>query len=71
MLVDGIERVSDGNYDAKVDISSRDEMGFLARTFNNMTDNLRLMTSQRESLLAELNKLNRDLEGGCRRPQRN
>ena len=62
MLVDGIERVSDGNYDAKVDISSRDEMGFLARTFNNMTDNLRLMTSQRESLLAELNKLNRDLE---------
>jgi two-component system, NtrC family, sensor kinase len=61
-LIEGIEKVSDGNYDSKVDISSRDEMGFLAQRFNVMTDNLRLMILQRESLLSELNELNRDLE---------
>lgn len=61
-LVKGIENVASGRYDAKVDIVSRDEIGFLAETFNTMTDNLNRTTRQKESLMLELRDLNSDLE---------
>lgn len=61
-LVKGIENVASGRYDAKVDIVSRDEIGFLAETFNTMTDNLNSATRQKESLMLELRDLNSDLE---------
>lgn len=62
MLVRGIEKVSSGEYDSKVNITSADEIGFLAKTFNTMTDNLNIMTHQRELLMNELKELNTDLE---------
>lgn len=62
MLVRGIEKVSSGEYDSKVDITSADEIGFLAKTFNTMTDNLNTMTRQKELLMNELKELNTDLE---------
>jgi two-component system NtrC family sensor kinase len=62
VLVRGIEKVSSGEYDSKVDINSADEIGFLAKTFNTMTDNLNTMTRQREFLMKELMELNTDLE---------
>jgi two-component system NtrC family sensor kinase len=62
MLVTGIKKVSSGDYDAKVDISSIDEIGFLARTFNTMTDNLNIINRHRDLLVNELNELNGDLK---------
>ncbi len=61
-LVKGIENVASGEYDSKVTITSHDEIGFLAQTFNTMTDNLNRMTVQKESLMQELQSLNNDLE---------
>jgi len=61
-LVKGIENVASGRYDAKVEIVSHDEIGFLAETFNAMTDNLNRTTRQKESLMLELRDLNSDLE---------
>ena len=62
MLVKGIKSVSVGDYDSKVDISSDDEIGFLAKTFNNMTDNLNIINRHRDLLVNELNELNTDLK---------
>lgn len=62
MLVHGIERVSSGDYNSKVVVEAEDEIGFLARTFNRMTDNLTEVTKQKETLLAELRDLNSGLE---------
>ncbi len=62
VLVKGVERVSGGDYSSKVPIASKDEIGFLAKTFNTMTENLNAVTCQKEILLAELQKLNNDLE---------
>jgi two-component system, NtrC family, sensor kinase len=62
MLVKGIENVASGNYEARVDISSADEIGFLAKTFNDMTENLNQTSLQKESLMLELRELNNDLE---------
>lgn len=61
-LVKGIENVASGRFDSKVEIVSRDEIGFLAETFNTMTDNLNRTTQQKESLMLELRDLNSDLE---------
>jgi two-component system NtrC family sensor kinase len=62
MLVKGIKNVSAGDFDSKVDISSADEIGFLARTFNTMTDNLNSINRHRDLLVNELNELNTDLK---------
>lgn len=61
-LVTGIKKVSSGDYNSKVNISSADEIGFLARTFNTMTDNLNIINRHRELLVNELNELNTDLK---------
>ncbi len=62
ILVHGIERVSSGDYSSKVDLRSDDEMGFLARTFNQMTEKLSEVTAQREALMGDLKDLNATLE---------
>lgn len=62
ILVKGIKNVSSGDYDARVNISSADEIGFLAKTFNTMTDNLNKINRHREHLMNELNELNTDLK---------
>jgi two-component system NtrC family sensor kinase len=62
MLVTGIKNVSSGDYNSKVNISSVDEIGFLAKTFNAMTDNLNIINRHRDLLVNELNELNTDLK---------
>lgn len=62
ILVKGLEKVSSGDYHSKVAIESGDEIGFLAKTFNTMTDNIDTMTRQKEKLMRELQDLNDDLE---------
>ncbi|MEM7416937.1 MAG: adenylate/guanylate cyclase domain-containing protein [Gemmatimonadota bacterium] len=52
-LVDATGRVARGDYDASVQIASRDEMGKLAHAFNDMTVRIR----EREQLRAVLNKV--------------
>ncbi len=47
-LVEGADRVSRGDWDARVEVRSRDEMGQLATAFNTMTGHL---TAQRERLV--------------------
>ncbi|MBU0968370.1 MAG: response regulator [Proteobacteria bacterium] len=37
-IIQGIKRFQDGNYDHRLETSSSDEMGQLARAFNNMSD---------------------------------
>ena len=41
LLTEGAERLADGNLEARVPLSSRDEFGQLARTFNRMAQELR------------------------------
>jgi signal transduction histidine kinase len=62
MLVEGIERVSSGNYSSRVDVTSDAEIGFLAKTFNTMTGSLETTTRQRDLLEDELRQLNANLE---------
>jgi len=40
-LVEGTEKIKDGNYNHTIDVSSNDEIGDLTVAFNNMTDGLR------------------------------
>jgi two-component system NtrC family sensor kinase len=61
-LIEGIERVSSGKYDSKIDVISDDEIGFLAETFNTMTGNLDITTRQRDLLEEKLRELNANLE---------
>ena len=41
LLSKGIERIEDGDYNQKVPVITRDELGQLTRTFNNLVQNLR------------------------------
>jgi signal transduction histidine kinase len=48
--------------DARVPVTSSDELGSLARSFNRMTDNLEKTTFEREQFVRELAALNQALE---------
>ncbi|MDB5393490.1 MAG: hypothetical protein JWM91_996 [Rhodospirillales bacterium] len=48
--------------DARVPISSNDELGTLARSFNRMTENLERATTEREQFVRDLETLNQTLE---------
>ncbi len=61
-LIGGIEKVSSGEYGSKVDVSSDDEIGFLANKFNGMTANLDEVTRQKDALMEELRQLNNSLD---------
>jgi signal transduction histidine kinase len=49
--------------DARVPVTSSDELGSLARSFNRMTANLERTTREREQFVRELAALNQSLEG--------
>jgi signal transduction histidine kinase len=48
--------------DARVPVTSSDELGSLAQSFNRMTDNLERITQEREQFVRELAALNQTLE---------
>jgi two-component system NtrC family sensor kinase len=61
-LVTGINMISNGRFDSKVDIVSNDEFGYIARNFNAMADNLKKSIRERDAVTQELNELNCTLE---------
>ncbi|MEK6747790.1 MAG: EAL domain-containing protein, partial [Pseudomonadota bacterium] len=58
----GAERVAGGVLHEPIAISSVDELGQLARSFNRMMDNLHQADAQRNEATAKLNEFNRTLE---------
>ena len=53
LLKRAIERIQEGNFDARVDHDSSDEFGTLAKGFNGMADNLQSMYRNLEHKVAE------------------
>ena len=46
LIVDGTKRVAEGNLDFKINITSRDEIGALAKSFNDMAADLKISQHQ-------------------------
>jgi two-component system nitrogen regulation sensor histidine kinase NtrY len=61
-LVEGTRAVADGNLDYRVNPTSDDEIGWLIRSFNQMTEDLRTSKMALEEANAELITNNRELE---------
>ena len=55
-------RVGEGDFDAQMDVRSRDELGHLAGALNAMTMNLRVATSSRDQAEDALKKVHEELE---------
>jgi signal transduction histidine kinase len=65
--IEGLTRVvsgitSAGDLERRADVASADELGTLARTFNNMAERLQRSSREREMFVAELESLNKSLE---------
>ena len=61
-LMLGAVRVAQGDLISRIPTDNRDELGRLARSFNSMTDNLRVSDEARDQALLELRELNHTLE---------
>jgi len=61
-LVKGAEIIGSGNLDYKVGTSAEDEVGHLSRAFDQMTENLKVITVSRERLNIDLAQKNKELE---------
>jgi two-component system, NtrC family, nitrogen regulation sensor histidine kinase NtrY len=61
-LVEGTREVADGNLDFRVTVTSDDEIGWLVRSFNQMTEDLRASKMALEKANAELQENNQELE---------
>jgi len=61
-LVNGAERVSNGDLDQEVINKSNDELGRLANSFNQMMNKLKLSIRDKDTALHQLKELNRNLE---------
>jgi len=53
-LEDGAQVIGKGNFEHRIDIKTKDEVGFLARAFNQMTENLKNITASRDELHREI-----------------
>ncbi|MDA1065968.1 MAG: ATP-binding protein [Verrucomicrobia bacterium] len=60
-LRDGAEAVGRGDFSQEINIGSRDECGDLAKTFNQMTSNLKTSRDQLEDTVVELKKTQNQL----------
>ncbi len=60
-LTDHALRIADGDLDQEIPVDSRDEIGQLAASFNEMAGALKQNIGEKERLLAELQNLNRTL----------
>ncbi len=54
LLAEGMEKVSKGDLDHKIEIKTKDEMGMLAKTFNSMTKELKMARERLENWAKEL-----------------
>ena len=62
-LVDAMERLEQGEADARAKIQRRDELGYLATRFNAMAQRLQRASKEREDLILEIQQLNTGLQG--------
>ena len=60
-LIEGLRQVSMGELDYHVNIENKSELGSLARSFNNMVDELLQTRAEKDSALIQLENLNNDL----------
>ncbi len=58
-LVEGVKEIGQGNLDFHINTGSQDELGSLAKSFNKMTANLKLITASRDDLDEEINERKR------------
>lgn len=61
-LTVGAEQIAHGHLEQRIDVSSKDEVGQLAHTFNEMAESLRGNIQAKEVLVDEVQDLNRNLE---------
>jgi len=61
-LTDRARQIADGHLDQNIPVDSRDEIGNLAQSFNDMAQSLKENISHRDKLLTQLQELNRTLE---------
>lgn len=58
-LVQLTDEVGRGNLDRRVNINTNDEIGILAKSFNEMLTNLKQTTASKDELLKEMQKRRR------------
>ncbi len=61
-LTNSAAQIAHGHLEQRIDVKSRDEIGQLGRTFNEMAESLRGNIEAKELLLDEVQDLNRNLE---------
>lgn len=54
LLLDGIKRIENDEYDQPVEVVSQDEFGHLTRTFNKLVSHIKENLREKETLLAEI-----------------
>ncbi len=61
-LLTGIERISSGDFDHQIKVITKDEIGVVAQTFNQMAVDMKKNAREKDSLLTELQFFNLELE---------
>ena len=61
-LVQGAHRIATGLFDEEVKVYSRDELGRLAISFNQMMHQIRHTSEEKDSMLSQIQELNQSLE---------
>lgn len=54
-IKDGISQIERGDYSARLDIKSRDELGYLANKINNMAKTIEMVINEKESIIKRIN----------------
>jgi two-component system NtrC family sensor kinase len=61
-LITGIQKIASGDFSQRVDVNTKDEIGFMAKAFNDMTEKLSSMNKEKDRLLHTLQGFNEELE---------
>lgn len=61
-LIRGIQTIASGDFSQRVEATTRDEIGFMADSFNRMAERLSAMNEEKDMLLRALRDFNEELE---------
>ncbi|OGW20820.1 MAG: hypothetical protein A2077_02265 [Nitrospirae bacterium GWC2_46_6] len=61
-LISGIQKIAGGDFSQRVEVRTKDEIGFMAEAFNNMTEKLSTIMAEKDGLLKTLQGFNEELE---------
>lgn len=61
-LIKGIQKIASGDFSQRVNVHTKDEIGFMAEAFNNMTERLSSIMEEKDALLRRLREFNEELE---------